>query len=314
MNKEIGGYFELERQTNCSLEEFHKNAIAINLGRNALPFLALTLKIKVIYLPYYLCDSVENACISCGIKVKKYHIDSNFLPIFNLILKKDEFLYIVNYFGLLENKTICDLKRRYKNLIIDNVQSFFSLPIKNTPTIYSCRKFFGVPDGGYIYSKPIISLTKDSSADRFKHLKGRLNTTAEEYFSDYKKNEDLLSHLPLLAMSDETHSILEKIDYKNVKSKRTRNFNYLDKNLFRINQLKIGQIHGAYCYPLLIENGKTIREKLIKNRIYIPLLWPNLTDLNSFEEQLVSNLLILPCDQRYNTKDMERIINLINEN
>lgn len=314
MNKEIGGYFELEKQSECILGEFHKKAVPINLGRNAIPFLALTQKIKTIYLPYYLCDSVENACASCGIKVKKYHINSKFMPIFHNVLKNDEYLYIVNYFGLFNNTTIHVLKRRYKNLIIDNVQSFFSSPIRNTPTIYSCRKFFGVPDGGYVYSKPIVSLKKDSSADRFKHLKGRLNTTAEEYFNDYKKNEDLLSHLPLLAMSDETHSILEKIDYKNVKSKRTRNFNYLDKNLSRINQLKIGQIHGAYCYPLLIENGKTIREKLIKNRIYIPLLWPNLTDLNSFEEQLVSNLLILPCDQRYNTKDMERITNLINEN
>ena len=53
--KEIGGYFELELNKN---REYHKNALKLNSGRNALIFILMNLKPRKIYLPYYICDSV----------------------------------------------------------------------------------------------------------------------------------------------------------------------------------------------------------------------------------------------------------------
>ena len=314
MSKEIGGYFELEKVANFDKSEYHCSAVAINTGRNAIPFLAMAKNIKLIYLPYYLCDSVERACAASNIYVKKYHIDSNFLPKLKVKLNDEEFLYVVNYFGLINNKSLSALKRKYKNVIVDNVQAFFARPIKNTPTIYSCRKFFGVPDGGYIYSNAKLLLKEDSSKNRFNHLLGRLKTNGERFYNEFKKNEDLLSTLPLLAMSKETHSIMRRVDYKIVMSKRTRNFNYLNNHLNKVNKLKLKKVKGAYCFPLLLKNGTDIRNKLIQNKIYVPILWPNIGNLNSFEQNLISNLLVLPCDQRYSIDDMKRIINILNEN
>lgn len=314
MNREIGGYFELEQQLDHDIKEYHDQAVPLNLGRSGISFLAATMNIKAIFLPYFLCDSIENTCLLSKIQIKKYHIGPDFLPIITEKLSDNEFVYIVNYFGFLNNKILNNLKQKYKKIIVDNVQSFFSRPLKSVPTIYSCRKFFGVPDGGYIYSDKTIQLKDDSSSKRFKHLIGRKKTSGEEFFGEFRKNEDLLSTLPLLSMSNETNSIMKRINYKSVMSKRTKNFNYLNKRLSGLNQLVFGTIRGAFCYPLLVKNGQNLRKKLINNKIYVPILWPNLNNLNEFEQNLVSNLLILPCDQRYNSSDMKRVINLINEN
>lgn len=57
---------------------------------------------------------------------------------------------------------------KYSNLIVDNVQAFYTPPIKGLDTIYTCRKFFGVPDEAYLYTDCILteSIPYDKSYDR----------------------------------------------------------------------------------------------------------------------------------------------------
>lgn len=67
-------------------------------------------------------------------------------------------------------------------------------------------------------------------------------------------------------------------------------------------------------YPFLVENGAMLRKRLLKEKIYIPLLWPNvIQDLNpiDIEYKLADNILPLPCDQRYTIKDMDYIVEKI---
>lgn len=40
-------------------------------------------------------------------------------------MKKDEYVYIVNYYGQFNNFQLSKYKKEYKNIIIDNVQAFF---------------------------------------------------------------------------------------------------------------------------------------------------------------------------------------------
>ncbi|MFW5983430.1 MAG: hypothetical protein ACOCQ4_02930, partial [bacterium] len=49
----IGGYFELELNKG---EEFHKNALKLNTGRNAFEYVILEKQYKKVWLPYYMCD------------------------------------------------------------------------------------------------------------------------------------------------------------------------------------------------------------------------------------------------------------------
>ena len=62
-------------------------------------------------------------------------------------LDEDVFLYLINYYGQLEKNYVEELFAGHKRIIVDNAQDFFCKPIDGVDTIYTCRKFFGVPDG-----------------------------------------------------------------------------------------------------------------------------------------------------------------------
>lgn len=307
--KEIGGYIELD---NYNLPMLHENAIALNTGRNCLGYLIKTKNIKTIYLPYFLCESVINLCKNFDLKVCLYHINNIISPK-NLEIDDNAFLYVVNYYGQLSNNKIIELKKKYKNIIIDNAQAYFQMPVDDVDTIYTCRKFFGVSDGAFLYTNVQLNerLEIDESYKRMNFLLGRYERTAAEFYSEYVNNNKSFANEPLKRMSKLTNNLLHGINYKEVKIKRTKNYNYLFDRLEKINKLNLKRREGAFAYLLYIENGNELRKKLIANKIYIPTLWPNvITDelKATLEYDMALNILPLPCDQRYDEKDMEYII------
>lgn len=308
--KEIGGYFGLEQ---LITNEYHNNLISLNNGRNALLYILKAKNIKKIYIPYYLCDSVSDILKHNNYEFEYYHIDSNFIPIFNKSLAINEYLYVVNYYGQLNNDKIIELKNRYNKIIIDNTHAFFQKPIKNIDTIYTCRKFFGVPDGAYISTDIILNenLEIDISKDRMKHILGRFEGKASDYHKDFQNNDKLFKSEPLKYMSKLTHNILGAIDYERVYKTRNENYAYLHSKLDKYNKIKLNLPDGAFAYPFYIENGTEIRKQLAKNKIYISTLWPNVlkdTKEDSIEYNYSENILPLPCDQRYGIKEMEFIV------
>lgn len=308
--KEIGGYFEIEQTKGNS--EYYKDLIGLNTARNALLYILKAKNISKIYIPYFLCDTVYKLCIRENYDFEYYHIDENFKPIFYKKLNDNEYLYLVNYYGQFSNKEILEFKEKFQNIIVDNVQAFYQKPIKNIDTIYSCRKFFGVPDGAYLSTnKYIIDLPIDNSEDRTKHLYGRLKDGASKHYQEFKDNEELFYELPLMRMSNLTHKLLKNIDYVVIKRKREKNFNYLNERLKKINKLKVKDIEGPYTYPFYTDNGLFIKKILIENKIYVATLWPNVDE--GYEKEMAENILPLPCDQRYDLLDMEKICELIYE-
>lgn len=308
---EIGGYIELQ---GLKSKEYHSGALALNLARNCLIYLIKAKNIKKIYLPYYMCSSLEKTKYYC--EVVYYKISDNFLPLYDKQMLDNEYIYIVNYFGQIKNSKIISLKNKYKNIIIDNVQAFFQRPVKGIDTIYSCRKFLGVSDGAYLYTDSRISekIEIDYSIDRFKHLLGRAEKNAKIYFKDYQNNEKNLDNQPLLLMSRLTHILLGAIQYPKVKKIRTKNYRYLRENLEKYNGIKTKSIVGAYSYPFYTEHADKIRRKLIEENVYVPTLWPNVLELekkDAISYKFTKNILPLPLDQRYSKKDMDFIINII---
>ncbi len=88
----------------------------------------------------------------------------------------------------------------------------------------------------------------------------------------------------------------------------------MHKRLNTINKLKLANPLGAFSYPLYLENGAIIREKLQDKKIYIPTLWPDVFSVcteSDIEYQYAKNILPLPIDQRYGKKDVEYIINAV---
>ena len=312
--KEIGGYFEME---NLIGSEYHTAAIRINTGRNALLYLCLAKGINKVFLPYFLCDSVSNCLLRNEIAFEFYHVNEQFEPIFDAHLASNEFLYIVNYYGIFDNAKLLKYAEKYYNIIVDNTHAFFQKAIPDVDTIYSCRKFFGVPDGAYLYSNcSKLELGNDNSATRMNHILGRFEGSASKFYNDFIDNDHAFNKLPLLSMSRLTSNLLTGIDYEKTIQLRNENFAILSSQLDEHNLISEKECYAPYCYPFLVEDGMDLRRKLIENKIYIAKLWPNVTyeiGANELECDIACNMLPIPCDQRYTQDDMERIIRVVKE-
>lgn len=228
-------------------------------------------------------------------------------------MQENEYMLIVNYFGQLSNDELNDFSIKYQNIIIDNTQSFYSKKIENILSFNSCRKFFGVPDGSYLYTDKILDkcLEVDKSLDRMQHLLGRYESNASSYYNLFTENNRIIANQSMKQMSKLTQNLLKGIDYDEALNKRNCNFNFLFNELNKINKLKIKKIQGAFCYPLYIENGDSMRSELIKQKIYTPLLWPeviNKEGVSDLEVDMANNIVHLPCDQRYDIDDMKKVV------
>lgn len=316
--REIGGYFELDEFYG---NEYHSDAIKLNSARNALVYIMKLRKIERIFIPSFLCDSIENVLKDNNLSFSKYQINNAFEPIIDDEIDKNSFVLIVNYFGILGEKEIRRFKNEYKNIIIDNTQAFFLKEYTDIDSFNSCRKFLGVPEGSYLYTNNSNSfeLSDDKVSDRFKHLLGRFEDSGSTYYKEFKESESQLAKKKLMQMSKLTQNILRAIDYQQIIHKREENFKILKENLSIFNKLNIKEIDAPFCYPLLIDNGEVIRQNLIEKKIYIPLLWPNVLNDKSCSEldkYFAKNILPLPCDQRYDENDMlyivEEVLSCIN--
>jgi hypothetical protein len=306
----IGGYLGLDRY--C-LPMLHEEALPLNCGRNCLAYIIRARKIKKIALPLYLCDSVKDTCMKEGVDICYYNIDERFRPV---NLKADEWLYLVNYYGQFSTSDIEKYYRTYGKIIVDNAQSYFTEPVQGVDTLYTCRKFFGVTDGAFLYTDVELNeeIKLDESYNRMLFVYGRYERPASEFYDMYVRNNELFNTEPIKQMSRLTTNLLHGIEYEVVKNKRTYNYNYLHKNLKNINKLQLKEIEGAFAYPLLVDNGAEIRKQLISEKIYIPMLWPNVledVEPESLEYRYAENILPLPCDQRYGENEMKRICDLL---
>lgn len=313
--KEFGGYFELEP---FSGKEYHSSGILrFNYGRTALQFLLREKGIRRIYLPYYICDSVIDAVKALDIDIFYYHVDRNFMPLLDEQPAEKELVLIVNYYALLSDAQVDDLIAKYGRVVVDNTHAFFRRPPVNADATYSCRKFFGVPDGGYLASDlDCCTIPGDRSEDRLEFLVGRLESSASECYDSYRKAEEAAEHEPVKAMSRFTQRILCGVDYEYVKNRRTENYAKLHDLLSAYNMLTdLSVPEGAFMYPLMVRsNPDKLRKYLHRNKVYVPTLWGNVLDMvpqDSVEAAFVTHILPLPVDQRYTTEDMTEIANIV---
>ena len=312
--KSIGGYFELELPQGT---EYHSQAIALNTGRNALEYILRARGYKKVYLPYYSCEVLLEPFEKLGVEFSFYHINESLEPEQSIALKDDEAILYVNYFGLKQD-FVTTLAANYgKQLIVDNTQAFYAKPIEGIDTFYSCRKFFGVPDGAYLYCDALLDeeLEQDHSWERMTHLLKRIDVSAEAAYADFREQSEKLKNNPIRKMSNLTHRIMASIDYDGVARRRRQNYQLLDEALGSKNGIALPLSVDAVpmVYPFLTTDQQ-LRQRLIDHKVYIATYWPNVLDwinTDSTEYTLTTQLLPLPIDQRYGEGDLKRIYELI---
>jgi hypothetical protein len=313
--KTYGSFFSLE--LNKSLQTVQsENIKLLNTGRNAFEYILRIRKPSKVFLPSLSCEALYTPLKRLSIPFVFYNVDEKFEPIFDFsdIHKTEYFLYI-NYYGLKDNY-INGLVSKVKNLILDNTQAFFSPIHKNIPTFNSLRKFFGVPDGSFLYNiDRSIELEKDYSAQRFQYLIKRLESPSNEVYQEYRKVEYELDNLEMKAMSDSTLKVFNTIPIMQIKTIRNTNFSHYNKYFGSINRILFNEFDAPHFYPLWIENGYILKKGLIKKGIFTATFWPNIfenSDTTELEKEMANEIIPLPIDQRYCKEDIMFIISEIN--
>lgn len=305
---EIGGYIELDTYRGQLL---HETAVRLNCGRNALAYLIDARGIRKLWMPKFMCDTCDRVLAERGVEVAYYSIGWDFKP---KLKNWDGWLYVVNFYGQLSNHDLASLGDR---VIVDNAQAYFQMPLPGVDTLYIPRKYFGVADGAFLYTQaePPYQLSRDKTYDRMRHLLGRFEGTASEFYGDYVASNMAFEAAPVMGMSRLTENLLGGgIDYDFVRNIRTENFEFLHRHFGSENKLRLTVPDGAFMYPLYLENGGQIRKELHRRKIYVPTLWPSVFERcgeGELEYQMAMNILPLPVDQRYGQEEMEYMCRVI---
>jgi hypothetical protein len=194
--------------------------------------------------------------------------------------------------------------------VVDDTQAFYRTGDTAIWSFNSARKFFGVPDGGFLYGPHHPPRPQPSLTGGCEHLTRRLEGDTYASFQLYREHEARIG-IDIRAISELSNRLLAAVDHEAVRAARRRNFDALHQHLGMMNRMPIGVFAYEHevpmCYPFL-PDAEISREELWRRSLFVPQLWPEVLQrrVSGFERErkLASRLLPLPIDQRYDLEDM----------
>lgn len=318
--KPIGGYFELELPQARELP--YSGLVGFQSARAAFLALLRAGRPDRVWMPKYLCNVMVDPLEASGIECAWYDLDERLGVATDVRLASRDWLLCVNYFGLCA-AFVADTLQRFspEQVVLDYSQAFFSPPSGSAlATIYSPRKFFGVPDGGLLYSNridvPAPEVRDTDSLQRSEHLLRRLAEGPEAGYAAYQEAEASLGDCEPRGISRLTERILGSIDYAAVARQRDDNLRAIHDKLGALNLLpvEIGNNPAPLCYPFRTCEGN-LRQRLLEGRVFTPTYWTDALERldPAIADDLVGNLIPLPIDQRCEREDIERLVSIILE-
>lgn len=355
MIKDIGSIFPLSveemslRTHSRLLSAKNGGRINFSLCREAMYAVALKYEYteKIVLIPAYTCQTVIDPFTQLGWKCYYYNINTNLrIDTEDLLHKYNSIhpnLVVVHpYHGVelndTELRTLKLLKDRGCVLMQDITQCIYT---DHRPVIFdyfvgSYRKWFQVPDGGFVEYRDINDiLVPENENEVFvarqtdaMYLRGRYFETEDEIIKSIsiKLNKEAVAcigqDIKCHKMSDFSLSLMEGFDITASIERRFLNYSYLYRHIKRTEGIRlvcsdIEDVTTAPLYfPIYVENRAKIQKILAENHIYAPVLWPVSTNellINEGIKYIYSHILMIPIDQRYDEDDMMRIVELINQ-
>ncbi len=321
----------------------------LSTGRSAISFvlkhIGLPKDNKVALLPPFTCHTVLQPFIDAGYKVHCYDIDKD------LTCNRDAFaeaifeyqpsvVLVHGYFGF---DTLHSIKELIKGIgqsgitmIEDITQTMYS-EYEHTQSDYyvaSFRKWAALPDGACAIStnkpftwKPhkVDASLEDAKLRAFhaKHLYMYKNIgNKEEFLRMFREAEDILcSQESIFAMSPVSRAVQGNLDIDLLRRKRKHNYDVLAHTIEDVGFLRpvfstLPKDVTPLYFPVYVERDREgIQRYLAKNDIYAPIVWPKPIRCEGAISETVDwiyrHILSIPCDQRYDIDDMERIIDTL---
>lgn len=334
----IGGMFGLGEisNPNRSMPSFLRgNPVLLANARSGIAFLIELLSPAHVWMPSYLCGIMVEAVDKRRTAVKFYEVNYDLsLPSLSWLdsVERNDLVVLVDYFGFpSDSQCINRARERGARVLEDACQALLSEGVGRLSdfTLFSPRKFLGVPDGGILICNHEITYDnskmappppawwlKAFSASVFRR-DFDLHGGDRRWFELFQETEDDGPIGPY-AMSEFSRMLLQhNFDYSMIAEKRVKNYELLAYEL-----KKFALFPSLLCgvvplgFPIRVKERDRVRQALFGQEIYPPVHWPIqgvVPEGFSDSHRLASEIVTLPCDQRYDSSDMERMIRCVSE-
>lgn len=298
-------------------------------------------------LPAYMCDSVFFPFERAGWEMYFYHLDRKLEADVDELHKligqiRPTLLFVHPYYGVDTWKSLRTFFREWRKrgiCIMEDVTQSYYLENAGKDADYcvgSLRKWYAVPDGGFVASDEELQEAELASnevftrkkgealRDKWEYLHGQMEPAARGALKSYflRTNRETESWLDsydgISAMSEESEDILSQINEKACADRRRENCVYLHKNIGGRTQIVpiFGNCDAApLYYPVYAADRDDLQKFLAIRGVYAPTLWPvgeeNAAVLTQDEQYIYEHILALPIDQRYGITEMRHVLELL---
>lgn len=299
---------------------------------------------KVCLLPQYTCDTTIIPFEKRGWELHFFPVNQRLQPekeSFQKLLEQiaPDVLFAHTYYGVdtLAEVRGCIQKQREKGMVFveDMTQSLALWKPGGIADYYvgSLRKWFAVPDGGFVAAghkilvpmaeekKAFVGLKLRAQKLKYKYLYGSIGAAKEEFLKlNGMAEQYLYENDEISAVSEFAQSRFQNLDIQMNFQRRRENALCLCQAVRGCKKIKavLDMEDSSPLYvPVYAKEREKLQEFLRENNIFAPVLWPvpgqEKEKLDQDVEFIFQHLLALPCDQRYGTRDMERIIQCLLE-
>lgn len=308
----LGGFFELELPAKG--EPYHPTAQALASGRACFAALLDERPPRRVHVPFYVCDALLSPLRERGIPLAFYALDDGLEPSGLPPLAEDDLAVHVDYFGLKSRSVLGHWARDPEHVILDLVQSFYLRPPAGARGFNSARKWFGVPDGAFLFGAAPGRWPRPENV-RVDHLLNRLLGHQELAFRQFRESEAAVTTTPG-GMSLFSERLLGAVVHGDIAARRAASFDHFARILGPLNQLPLVRDADAvpFCYPFL-PRRRLAHADFHREGVFLPQLWPEVLQREGpqfeFERRLARDLLPLPVDHRLTPSDCDRVIEIV---
>ena len=353
MKKEIGSIFPLDSKTISQAEsliaKYQGERFYYSLCREALFDIAVSIQEsnKIVLIPAYTCQTVITPFEETGWNCIYYSIKKDLrIDIQSLTTQIENFspsvLVVHPYFGMelnsQEETALQQISEKGVEIVLDLTQCIFSK--KRYPfvtyTIGSYRKWFPIPDGGFMEHNIHTALISqpEKEYNDFTEREIAAMYLRDQYFGNgEQRTKDISIQLSKAAdhiaennikphrMSHVAYHLLQKEDKDNNQKRRYENYRFLFHNICESSKIRkvcldFNEVTTAPLYfTLFVENRSVLQRLLAQDAIYAPVIWPVEDErvlINEEVKYIYDHILAIPIDQRYNENDMQRVSEIIN--
>lgn len=297
----------------------HAETAAFRTARGALAALIAHRRVRRIWLPAYGCAALVEGAAGCDIAW--YGVDEHLAPDVTGLagaVQAGDAVLAIDYFGAPPPRAFRDLAAGRPDVlwIEDRAQALDTGAADwGQVMLYSPRKLTGVGEGGLLVGAgPLPGPEATDAPATAEAQRARAEDPdgfrPEAWFPVFQQQEAAFDSRPL-AMGEDARGLLARLAHAPRAARRRANWTVLAEGLGDL-ALWPGRAaeFAPLAFPVRLANRDAVAASLAERRIWCARHWASLPSdpaEHPVAHRLAGELLSLPCDERYDARDMAEV-------